>query len=233
MTVLRALIAVIARLVPAECRREFQAEWGAELSASWNEIRASRGRAPRLAIRALGAVPDAWYLRRQQWRLDMLVTDLRQACRLVARDRALTVAAVLTLMLAIGANAAVFSVLEAVMLRPIPARDPETLVVAWQTAVNGTRLQAVFSYPDYRDWRAIAHAVERTALVSWSTAVVTGAGEAERLQGASVTPGFFELLGVKVDGRSFVEQDGAAGAERVAIVSDGFRRRHLASVAQP
>ena len=233
MTVLRAFIAAIARLVPAEYRREFRAEWDAELSASWNESRASRGRAPRLAIRALGAVPDAWCLRRQQWSLDMLVTDLRQACRLVARDRALTVAAVLTLMLAIGANAAVFSVLEAVMLRPIPARDPETLVVAWQTAVNGTRLQAVFSYPDYRDWRAIAHAVERTALVSWSTAVVTGAGEAERLQGASVTPGFFELLGVKVDGRSFVEQDGAAGAERVAIVSDGFRRRHLASLAQP
>ena len=82
---------------------------------------------------------QAWYLRRQQWRLDMLFTDLRQACRLIVRDRALTIAAVLTLMLAIGANAAVFSVLEAVMLAPIPARDPDRLVVAWQTAFQGRR----------------------------------------------------------------------------------------------
>src|SRR4029078_12431638 len=115
-------------------------------------------------------------LRGRQWRLAMLVTDLRQACRLVARDRALTVAAVLTLMLAIGANAAVFSVLEAVMLMPIPAPDPDTLVVALQTAVNGTRLQAVFSYPDYRDWRAIAHAVERPTLGSVGPAAVTCRG---------------------------------------------------------
>ena len=233
MNTLRAFIAIVARLVPVEFRREFQAEWQAELSAAWLEMRGSRGRAGRVAARALGAIPDAWYLRRQQWRLDMLFTDLRQACRLIVRDRALTIAAVLTLMLAIGANAAVFSVLEAVMLAPIPARDPGRLVVAWQTAFQGTRLQAVFSYPDYRDWRDAAHAVEQTALVTWSSAIVTGAGEAERLQGAAVTAGFFELLGAPVDGRTFVEQDAAAGAERVAIVSEGFRRRHLAGRPQP
>src|SRR6187455_1703037 len=103
----------------------------------------------------------------------MIGQDLRYAVRLLARHRALTVAATVTLALAIGANAAVFSVLEAVMLRPIAARDPARLVVAWQTALNGTRLQAVFSYPDYRDWRAVAHAVEATAVVNWSSATVT------------------------------------------------------------
>src|SRR5678815_4250846 len=233
MNTLRAFIAIVARLAPVEFRREFQAEWQAELSADWLEMRGSRGRAGRVAARALGAIPDAWYLRRQRWRLDMLFTDLRQACRLIVRDRALTIAAVLTLMLAIGANAAVFSVLEAVMLAPIPARDPDRLVVAWQTAFQGTRLQAVFSYPDYRDWRDAAHAVEQPALVTWSSAIVTGAGEAERLQGAAVTAGFFELLGAPVDGRTFVERDAGAGAERVAIVSEGFRRRHLAGRPQP
>lgn len=163
----------------------------------------------------------------------MIMQDARYAVRLLARHRAMTVAATVTLALAIGANAAVFSVLEAVMLRPLPARDPGRLVVAWQTALNGTRLQAVFSYPDYRDWRAAAHTLERTALVTWSTATVTGTGEAERLQAAAVTAGFFELIGVSPEGRVFTEDDEAIAAERVVIVSGAFRRKHLAAVAQP
>src|SRR4051812_46064836 len=165
--------------------------------------------------------------------LDMLVQELRHALRLLVRDRAVTVAALLTLALAIGANTAVFNVLEAVRLRPMPIARPDRVVVAWQTAVNGTRLQAVFSYPDYRDWRAVAHAVERTALISWSTGTVSAPGESERLQAAAVTPGFFELLGVSVEGRVFSETDTPPGAEPVAIVTDLFRRNHFAAVGQP
>ena len=220
-SLLDAWIAALSWLVPGERRREFRAEWRAELAGDPT------------ARRALGALPDAWFLCRQPWSADLILQDLRYAGRLLRRDRALTVAASITLALAIGANAAVFSVLEAVMLRPIPARDPSRLVVAWQTAVNGTRLEAVFSYPDYEDWRATARTVERTALITWSTATVTGAGEAERLRAAAVTAGFFELLGVRVDGRAFEPGDEAAGAERVIIVSDGFRRKHLADRPQP
>ncbi len=229
MSALAAFIALVAALAPAASRREFRAEWEAELSAEWSR---QRRWAP-VAGRALGAVPDAWFLRRQSWSLATIAQDVRFAVRLLVRDRALTIAAVVTLMLAIGANAALFSVLDAVMLRPIAATDPDRLVVAWQTAQNGTRQQAAFSYPDYRDWRAAAHMVERTALITASTAIVTGSGDAERLQGAAVTAGFFELLGTSIDGRAFTSADESSGAERVAIVSEVFRRRHLAAVAQP
>jgi putative ABC transport system permease protein len=230
---LRGFIAVLSAIVPAESRRDFRHEWNAELAAAWIDRRPGPAGAGRAAARALGAIPDAWCLFRQPWSVDMLRHDVRYAVRLLGRHRALTVAATVTLALAIGANAAVFSVLEAVMLRPIAARDPARLVVAWQTALNGTRLQAVFSYPDYRDWRAVAHAVEATAVVNWSSATVTGAGDAERLQAAAVSAGFFETLGVLPQGRSFTAEDEAAGAERVAIVSDAFRRRHLAAAGQP
>src|SRR5262245_24038765 len=109
---LRAWIGVLARLVPAACRREFREEWRAELATD-----------PTVR-RALGALPDAWFLFRQSWSLDTMRQDLRHAFRLLARHRSLTLASSVTLALAIGANAAVFSVLQAAMLRPIPARDP-------------------------------------------------------------------------------------------------------------
>ena len=223
MTALRIFIGVVSALAPAGARREFRAEWCAELA----DARRRGGSIAAVAARALGAVPDAWYLRRHERTRDMILQDLRFAGRLFVRDRALTVAAVITLMLAIGANAAVFGVLQAVMLRPIPARDPDRLVVAWQTAQNGVRQQAVFSYPDYRDWRAVARTVAQSALVTWSTATVTGSGDAERVQGAAVTAGFFEMLVVPVDGRVFTTADESAGAEPVAVVTDAFRRRHL------
>ena len=120
----RAFIAVIARVVPGAARREFRAEWDAELASAWTHRRHGSGGAARVVRRALGAIPDAWCLLRQQWSVDMIAQDLRYAVRLLARHRAMTAAATVTLALAIGANAAVFSVLEAVMLRPIAARDP-------------------------------------------------------------------------------------------------------------
>jgi hypothetical protein len=122
-------IALVSRLVPAAVRREFRAEWDAELSNAWmTRPRGSWKGGVRVATRALGAVPDAWSLLRQQWSLDMMMQDLRYALRLLGRDRVLTIVATVTLALAIGANAAVFTVLEAVMLRPIP---PAIRIGSW------------------------------------------------------------------------------------------------------
>src|SRR5215510_10973729 len=116
----RRFIAIVSRLAPGANRREFRAEWEAELAIDSSFARAA------------GALPDAWYLFRQQWSLHMLTQDIRYAVRLLRRRPAYTVVVLLTLAVGIGATTAMFSVINGVLIRPLPYPAADRLVTVWE-----------------------------------------------------------------------------------------------------
>src|SRR6202050_235615 len=125
-----------------------------------------------------------------------LISDIRYGFRMLARKPAFTVLAILTLALGIGANTAIFSVVDAVLLRPLPFRDPDKLVQLFETE------SAPGNFPmtgqDYLDWRAQNRTFEDMAVYSYQTRHnVTVAGEPQRAQGVQIQANFFDMLGVQ------------------------------------
>lgn len=213
---------LIARLVPPSQRAMWRAEWGAEM-----QFTAARG-AARLTVarRLCSAIVHAAYLRRESLSMIGLGQDVRFALRLARRQPSLTLTVVLTLALGIGANTAVYSVLRAAILRPLPIPHSDRLVLGWQISPSGLD-KAPFSYPDFRDWRGAATAIDDAAAFSLANGIVTGVADADRVHVTAITPSFFQLTKMPLRGRAFNDADSTPGAERVAIVSDGFVRRRL------
>ena len=152
-SLLRGFIALVSRLAPRASRREFRAEWDAEIDAAWAGSHAASARA-RVARQALGSIADAWFLVRQQWSADVILHDVRYGARMLARRPAYTAIVILTLAVGIGATTAVFSVINALLLRPLPYPEPGALVTVWEN----DRLNRKPRYPvapaNYEDWRA-------------------------------------------------------------------------------
>jgi len=158
--------------------------------------------------------------RRRDWWGD-LRRDLREAARLLRRSPGFATVAILTLGLGIGATTAIFSVVDAVLLRPLPYRDPEQLTFI-------TRDGDV-SIPDGVDWRAASTSYQSIALFlrGWDFDLV-GEGEPERLLGNVVEPEFFEVLGVQpLLGRAMVPSDNIVGGPRVALLHHSFWLRRF------
>ena len=154
--------------------------------------------------------------------------DLRVALRRLHRQLPATVAAVLTLGVGIGAITALFSVVHAVLLRPLPFRAPDRLTAIELVPRDqpGTRLE--ISYPDYRDWRAGTSAFQDLAAVQTALgrAVWESGGEARAEQGSLVSGHLFALLGTAPRlGRALRDADDVPGAERALVLSDGLWRR--------
>src|ERR671927_271865 len=123
--------------------------------------------------------------------------DVRYAARTLSRQPGFTAVAVLTLALGIGANTAIFSVIDAALLRSLPYREPARLVHLWETKRSRDFEQREASYPDLIDWRAQGSEVfEGLAGYTPRPVTLAGAGEAVRARGAAVTANFFDLLGV-------------------------------------
>jgi putative ABC transport system permease protein len=150
--------------------------------------------------------------------------DLRYAARLLIRAPGFTAIALLTLALGIGANTAIFSVLKAVLLRPLPYADPDRLVLIGERGPTGSAGNV--GYATFADWRARSRGfVEMAAIRSWLPTLIAD-GEAERLPGMRVSANFFQLLGVKpAIGRDFTPAEDTPAGWQVAMLSDGLWRR--------
>src|SRR5579864_4239143 len=160
-----------------------------------------------------------------------LIQDLRFAVRGLVRQPGLAAAAVLTLALGIGGNAAIFTVVDAALLEPPPFHDPGRLVVAWasnpalaQSAGLADKLPV--SYGDFYDWRRESRSLERLALVQPSAMALTGRGDPRQLDVVRVTGDFSALLGTPAAlGRGLVAADDAPGKPAAVLLSDGGWRR--------
>jgi len=157
--------------------------------------------------------------------MDTLRQDIRYAARKLIRTPGFTLIAVVTLALAIGATTAVFSIVNGVLLKPLPFRDADQVVVVGSTNLEG-KLQAM-SAPDFIDYRDRTHSfVGMAAVQAGNSANLSVAGAAPvRLNSAAVGARFFELLGVPMRlGRGFLVNEDATGAERVAVISEKLWR---------
>jgi putative ABC transport system permease protein len=202
------------------------------------EANIERGMAPEPARHAamrsfgnLGLVRDLAYDVRGGGMLETLMQDLRYGARMLLKQPGFTSIAVLTLSLGIGANTAIFSVVNALLLRPLPYAEPERLALLSEKSREGERLSA--SYPNYADWRTRAQSFEGMAVAWPRTFTLTGEGTAARAPGYTVNWNFFQLLGVHPQlGRLFTETDDRYGVARAVIVSYGFWQGRLGADAK-
>jgi putative ABC transport system permease protein len=149
--------------------------------------------------------------------MQTLLQDLRYGARMLLKQPGVTLIAVLTLALGIGANTAIFSLVNAVLLRPLPFAEPERLVWTWGEFSGGNR--ASTSPPDFLDYRAQNRSFEELAAMLFNSFNLTGSGEPDRVIGSMVTANFFKALGVRlVQGRAFLPEEEQSGRERVAII---------------
>ena len=157
--------------------------------------------------------------------IDTLLQDLRYAARTLAKSSGFTAVVVLTLALGIGANTAIFSVVNGVLLTPLPYQDPSRLVVVWES--KGTSNHNVVNPANYMDWHDRATSFSGLALMSWAGLTFTG-DEAERVQGRAVTPDFFGVLGAApLLGRTFRAEESRPHVPRVIVLSEALWRRRF------
>jgi predicted permease len=160
--------------------------------------------------------------------LENLARDLSFGARMMRRDPGFTAVAVLTLGLGIGANTAIFSVVNAVLLRPLPFPRAERLVLLWATNTESGDREDVASYPDFEEWRARSRSFERMGAFTTRNVTLAGGDQTELVGGVQVTPGFFEMLGVApVLGRTFRPEESEEGRAQVAVLAYSAWQRYF------
>ena len=158
--------------------------------------------------------------------MDSLLQDIRYSLRRLVKSPAFTLVVVLTLALGIGANTAIFSAVNAVLLRPLAFRDPERLVTIEHLYPSLGGMKAPVSAPGFRDYQARTRAFESMAVESNWAANLTGVGEPVRIQGARVTGRFFGTLAVPaLLGRGLLPGEDSAGHDHVVVLSYGLWQR--------
>jgi putative ABC transport system permease protein len=156
--------------------------------------------------------------------------DLLYGGRMLRKSPVFTLVAVLTLGLGIGANAAIFSIVNAVVLRPLPYPNPQQLVMVFETDRNRNITRGTAPPADFLDLRSQTKSLQGIAGYQLWFFALTGAGDPEQLWGAHVSPSFFSVFGVKPAlGRSFLPDEEQPGHDRVVILSHGVWVRHFGS----
>jgi putative ABC transport system permease protein len=160
--------------------------------------------------------------------IDAFRQDLRYSIRRLRRSPGFAALAILTLAIGIGANAAIFSIVNTVLLRPLPFADPSRLVFLQQNIRQTKATSRDASPANFLDWRARNHSLSGLAALRDSTFALAGGDRPERVGGAIVNANFFEVLGVAPAlGRTFQPADEQPGAPRAAILSDALWRQHF------
>jgi predicted permease len=159
-----------------------------------------------------------------------LLQDIRYAIRILVKSPGFTIIAILTLALGIGANTALFSVVNGVLLNPLPYEQPDRLVALYSRTHTFTH--SSISYPNFLDWVRENRTFASMAAFRSDSSNMTGMGEPERLKMEMVSANFFSVLGVKpVIGRSFLPREDQLGAAPVVMISDGIWQRKFAGAA--
>jgi len=214
----------LLRLYP----REFQEEYGAEMA------RLYRDRAKDEGVLGLWLDLLADVVRtapREQ--LTVLMQDIRHSFRLFSRTPIVTATALVTIALGVGGSTAVFSVVHAVMLRPLPYPAPDRLVELFEDNPRANRPMFRVSALNYLSWTERATSMEALAAFAGSAATLTGDGEPERLAGGTITASMFGVLGLRpLAGRGFRPEDERPGAERVALIAEELWRRRFGGNAE-
>jgi putative ABC transport system permease protein len=155
--------------------------------------------------------------------VETLIQDIRYGLRMLAKNPGFTAVAVLTLALGIGANTAIFTVVNAVILRPPPFPNPEQLVTVFERDLKKGYDQNAPAGANYLDWRAQNNVFSQMAAYGGGQVNVTGDQRPERVAGAAVTANLFPLLGIApLLGRTFVSEEGQPGNDQVVILSYGL-----------
>jgi hypothetical protein len=160
--------------------------------------------------------------------LDALQQDLVYAVRALRKTPGFAATAIVTLALGIGANSAIFSLVNATLLRPLPFKNPDRLVMIYATDTRrGNRFDGA-TYPDFADWRNQNQMFESMAAYADQSVTLSVRDQTVLIEGKRVTPNLFEVLGVQPSlGRAFRVDEQEPGATGVVVLSDGFWKRHL------
>jgi predicted permease len=160
--------------------------------------------------------------------MGVLIQDIRYALRVLAKNPSFTIVAILTLALGIGANTAIFSVVNGVLLRPLPYPEPQQLVALSEKTANFE--SSSISYPNFLDWQRRNTSFSSMAAYRQDDYSLTGSGESERVRVAMVSHGFFKILGINpVLGRLFMADEDRLGTSRVALIGGGLWQRKFGS----
>ena len=162
--------------------------------------------------------------------MDSLLRDLKFSVRSLLKRPALTIIAIVTLAIGIGANSAIFSVVNALLLKPLPFPDPDRIVALWEKVPSRGVERNEVTVANYLDWRAQNRTFEQLGIYRWWSTNLTGANSPERVQGFQVTPNFLDIVGVKpLLGRGFSGEEDQPGKDAVALLTYSLWQRRFAA----
>src|SRR5215471_1153794 len=229
------LIRAIGVIVPRRLRSDWRREWRAELRsreamlAEWDKLD-WRNKLD-LLRRSAGAFWDALCLQPRRLE-DEMFQDLRYGARMLFRQRAFTIAAVIALALGIGANTAVFSVVNAVLLRPLPYKNSDRMAMIWGNFLTFSMERLRAKAAEYVDYRAQTRSFETVAAFSTADFNFTGAQQPARIAGASVTANLFPMIGARAaQGRLISPEENQTGRDNVVVVSHRFWQKRMGAEA--
>ncbi|HEY6292612.1 MAG TPA: ABC transporter permease [Terriglobia bacterium] len=160
--------------------------------------------------------------------MNRMLQDLRYGLRTLVSNPGFTAVAVLTLGLGIGANTAIFSAVNAVLLHPLPYRDSQRLVRVWATNVKNGFAHDVASYPDFTDWAAQSHNFQQMAAYCGRSYNLSGGDHPERIRGLQASAGLLTMLGIRPAlGRDFSPEEQQPGRNHVVLLGDSLWRSHF------
>lgn len=162
--------------------------------------------------------------------VETLLQDSRYSLRMLRKYPGFALTVMVTLGLGIGANATIFSVINAVLFDPLPYKEPDRLIRLWESNPGGGLTEVAVSVPNFQDWQKEQSVFEQLAGAENATFNLTGSGDPQRVAAAKVTANLISTLEVNpMPGRGFLPEDEKVGAHHVVILSHGLWQRQFGS----